>query len=383
MKNTELTYCIRCSLATNVPGIKFDRKGVCNYCRLHDKLERMFPERELAVILKKIKDRGKEKKYDCVIGISGGRDSTYLLYKAVKDWGLQPLAVHFNEGFGNPVAGENIVKACRKLGVELRTVTSDWRETKDLKIACLKASVPEIHLSNEIGIAATLYSIAHNEGIKFILIACSFRTEGIKPLSWSFFDGDYLRSIHKKFGKVKLRRWKPDDPGYNFGAKELFYYGFIKGITTINPLYYIKHVRKEAEELLKKELDWTEPGDHYFDDLYMSLLTYVRRVKNRHDMDSISDAALVRTGQIGREEGIKRAQQIRKIEDPRIINLCIKRLGLKKEEFEEIMKLPPKTFRDYQTVYNYIRPLRPVIWLFSRLDLIPKVTCDKYFNCGE
>ena len=383
MEITKSTYCTRCSLSASVPGIKFDREGICSHCLLHDKLEKMFPEKELDGILKRIKSRGEGRKYDCIIGISGGRDSTYLLYKAVKEWGLRPLAVHFNEGFGNPIAGENIANACQKLDVELRTVTSDWRETKDLKIACLKASIPEIHLSNEIGIAATLYSIAHNEGIKFILIACSFRTEGVKPLSWSFFDGDYLRSIHKKFGKVKLRKWKPNDPGYNFGTKELFYYSFIKGITTINPLYCTKHVRKEAEGLLKKELDWLEPGDHYFDDLYMSVLTYVRRVKNKHDMDSISDAALVRTGQISREEGIRRTQQIRKIEDPRIIDLCIKRLGLEREEFEEIMKLPPKTFRDYKTSYDYIKFLRPLVWIFSRLDLIPKVTYDKYFNCGE
>jgi len=387
-KNNGKKLCIRCPQDTTVPGIKFDKNGVCNFCHLHDKMEKIFPndkrgERILSKIISKIKKAGEGKKYDCVVGISGGRDSTYLLYKTVEEWKLRPLAVHFNDGFDNPVAGENMIKACKKLGVELRTITSDWREGKDLKISFLKASVPELNMGTDIGIAASLYGVAHKEGVKSILVGQSFRTEGIKPLSWSFMDGTYLKSVQEKFGKVKLRKWHPDNPGFNMGLKEIFYYTIIKRIKTFTPFYYTNYIRKDAEEIIKKELEWVYPGAHYYDDLYHSLIKYVTRKKFKFDLNLNSDAALVRSGQLDYKKALQRAHGIYKIEDPEVIDLCIKRLGLTREEFEEFMKLPPKTFRDYKTSYPYIRIMKIPIWIFSKINFLPRVTYDKYFNCGD
>ena len=387
MKNKKVRHCTRCPQDTTIPGIKFDEKGVCNYCHLYDKMEKMYPtgkrgQKILKNIFKKAEKRTKSKKYDCVIGISGGRDSTYLLYKTVKEWGLSPIAVHFNDGFDNPVAGENMLKACKKLGVELRTITSDWREAKDLKITFLKASVPELNLGTDIGIASSLYGVAHKEGVKTILIGQSFRTEGTKPLPWSYFDGDYLRNVQKKLGEVKLSKWKPNNPGFNLGVKELFYYTVIKGIKSYTPFYYTDYVREEAEKIIKEELDWEYPGAHYFDDLYHSLIKYVTRKKFKFDLNLNSDAALVRSGQMSRKKALKRAHSIYKIEDPEIINLCIKRLGITRDEFEEYMEIPPKRFYDYRTSYPYLKKLKLPIWIASRANLIPKVTYDKYFNCG-
>ena len=389
-KETDLEFkvCTRCPQDTTIPGIRFDENGVCNFCHLHDKLEKMFPSGEkgkehLRKMFDKIKKESKGKRFDFVLGVSGGRDSIYLLYKTVKEWGLKPLAVHFNDGFDNPVAGENMVKACKKLNVELRTITSDWREAKDLKISFLKASTPDLNMGTDVGIGASLYGVAHKEGLKTVMIAQSFRTEGVKPLSWSFMDGEYLRNVQKEFGTVKLREWHPDNPGFNLGLKELSYYTVIKRIKMFFPMYYVDYKRKEAEKIIKKELDWVYPGAHYFDDLYHSLIKYVTRVKFKFDDNLNSDAALVRTGQLTREDALKRAHKVYHIEDPKVIDLCVKRLGLKKEEFEEFMKLPPKTFRDYKTSYRYIRVFRIPIWIMSRMHLLPNVTYDKYFNCGE
>ncbi len=385
--NKKVRYCTRCPQDTTIPGIKFDDRGVCNYCHLYDKMDRLYPtgpegEKILKKIFKRAKRRTRSDKYDCVIGISGGRDSTYLLYKAVKDWSLSPLAVHFNDGFDNPVAGENMLNACKKLGVDLRTITSDWREAKDLKITFLKASVPELNLGTDIGIASSLYGVAHKEKIKTILIGQSFRTEGTKPISWSYFDGDYLRNVQEKLGEVKLSEWEPNNPGFNLGLKELFYYTVIKRIKTYTPFYYTDYVREEAEEILKKELDWKYPGAHYFDDLYHSLIKYVTRKKFNFDLNLNSDAALVRSGQMSRKKALKRAHSVYKIEDPKVIDLCIKRLGITKKEFEEYMKIPPKRFYDYKTNYPYLKKLKLPVWVASRLNLVPKVTYDKYFNCG-
>ncbi|MES2622687.1 MAG: hypothetical protein V4615_17695, partial [Bacteroidota bacterium] len=148
-KNMVYKRCLRCISDNTCPGISFDSKGVCNFCHLHDKWVGIYPndkrgEGPLQAMIQKMKRDGAGKKFDCAIGISGGRDSTYILHLAVKKYGLRPIAVHFNDGFDNPVGGENMVNITRKLGVELRTITSDWREAKDLKISFLKASVPEL-----------------------------------------------------------------------------------------------------------------------------------------------------------------------------------------------------------------------------------------------
>ncbi|MFP4189634.1 MAG: N-acetyl sugar amidotransferase [Candidatus Woesearchaeota archaeon] len=389
-KETDLEFrrCTRCPQDTTVPGITFDKDGVCNFCRLHDKMDKIFPageegKRILRKMFQRMRKDGRGKKYDCIVGISGGRDSIYLLYKVVQEWGLRPLAVHFNDGFDNPVAGENMVKACRRLNVELRTITSDWREAKDLKISFLKASVPDLNMGTDVAIGSSLYGVAHKEGIKHIMIGQSFRTEGIKPLSWSFLDGEYLKNVQKEFGNVKLKPWEPNNPGFNLGIRELFYYTIIRRIKIFFPMYHVDYVRKDAEEILKKELDWVYPGAHYFDDLYHSLIKYVTRMKFKFDDNLNSDAALVRTGQLSREKAIERAHSVYHIEDPKIIDLCIKRLGLTKEEFNQYMERPPKTFRDYKTSWPYIKALRIPIWMMSRLHLLPKVTHDKYFNCGD
>ncbi|MFW6233395.1 MAG: N-acetyl sugar amidotransferase, partial [Nanoarchaeota archaeon] len=334
-------------------------------------------------IFNKIRKKRKNKKYDCVIGISGGRDSIYFLYKAVKEWKLRPLAVHFNDGFDNPVAGENMINACKKLNVELRTITSDWKEGKDLKISFLKASVPELNAGTDVGIGAALYGVAHKEKIKYIMIAHSFRTEGIKPLSWSFHDGIYLKDVQKKFGTVKLKKWTPNNPRFNLGIKELFYYTILKRIKIIFPMYYVDYVREDAEKIIKKELKWVYPGAHYYDDLYHSLIKYVHRVKFNIDLNMNSDAALVRTGQLSRKQAIKRHNSIYHIEDPKVIDLCIKRLGLTKKEFEKFMKLPIKTFRNYKTSWTYIKLFKYFILIMSKMHLLPRVTYDKYFNCGK
>ncbi len=379
--------CTRCVQDSTVPGIRFNAKGECNFCELHDKMELLFPNGEkgkqyLEKTFARVREEGKGKKYDCIVGMSGGRDSTILLWKVVKEWKLRPLAVHFNDGFDNPVAGENMINAVNKLGVELRTITSDWREAKDLKITFLKASTPDLNLGTDIGIASSLYQAAYVENVKTILIGQSFRTEGVKPLSWSFFDGDYLRNVQNQLGTVKLRPWKPEDPGFNLGMKELAYYTIVKGIKTITPMYSSDYIREEAEKIIVPELGWVYPGAHYFDDLYHSLIKYVHRVKFNIDMNMNSDSALVRSGQLNRDIALARAHGVYQIESDRIIDLCLKRLGLKREEFDEMMKLSPKTFRDYSTSYSLMRLFKYPIWLASRLNLVPKVVYDKYFNCG-
>jgi N-acetyl sugar amidotransferase len=380
--------CTRCISDSTCPGIRFDAKGVCNFCHLHDKWVRWYPNGKEGkvkrdALIHTIKKDGKGKKYDCVVGISGGRDSSWLLHRTVTEYGLRPLAVHFNDGFDNPVGGENMVNITRKLGVELRTITSDWREAKDLKLSFLKASVPELNEATDVGIAASCYGVAHKEGIKHLLYGQSFRTEGIKPMSWSFMVGDYVEDVQQRFGSVPLRPWKADDPNYRLGWKELFYYSILKGHRAHSPLYYENYVRKEADELLAREYDWVYPGAHYFDDLYWALITYVHRVKFNIDFRLNAYSALIRDGQMDRDRAIEAVKTPYVMEDPRIIDLCLKRLAVSREQFDAWMALPPKTFRDYDTGYGLMLWLRPGIRIATKLGFMPEIVYDKYFNCGE
>jgi hypothetical protein len=357
-----------------------DDKGICNYCHAQDELEKEFPingnEKNIA---KKIIKDGINKKFDCVLGLSGGRDSTYLVYIA-KKLGLRPLLVHFNDGFSNPIAGQNIRNVIRNTNFELRTITSDWRESKDIKISLMKASVPDMQLGTDLGIASTLYSVAAKENIKYILSGVSFRTEGIVPLDWNYLDGRYLKSIMKKYGTIKIRKWKPHDPGFNFDIKEFLYYSIFKRIEFIPLIYHLDYKRPEVEEIIKKEFDWVYPGAHYLDDLFQSLMTYILRVKFNIEFRRFNYSALIRSGQLKKEDAIKKMKSIYASEDEKIIDLCIKRLGLTKTDIETIMKTKPKSFKDFKTNYNLIKLFRYPIKVLCKVKVLPPSLYLKFFT---
>jgi N-acetyl sugar amidotransferase len=383
------TQCVRCCIDTTVPGAVFDGAGVCSYCHLHDRLEQDFPagsrgQQTLERIAARMRKAGRGKRYDCVVGISGGRDSSYTLHMIVCELGLRTLAVHFNDGFGNPVAGENMHKITAQLGVELRTISSDWRESKDLRIAALKASTPDLEIGTDIGIATALYGVAVQENIRYAVIGQSFRTEGIAPLEWNYLDGRYLNAISRKFGQVRLRPWEANTPGFNLDLRELIYYTCVKRIRTVLPLYHRDYVRREADQLLTSKYGWVYPGAHYLDDMYQALINYVLRVKFNIDRRKFNYAALVRSGQMTRSEALESiAKPYDRGEDPQLIKLCVKRLGLTWEEFYDLLKLPQKTFRDYPTNFALLRALRPAIWLLVSLGFVPRSSYLKYCCTGR
>ena len=277
--------CSRCVMDETVPRIRFDEKGICNFCKFQNLMEEEYrldnpqTRQRLDAIYAKAKKQGKGKAYDCIVGISGGRDSTYLLYYLTREIGLRCLAVHFNDGFGNPTAGENMHKSVKKLNVDLRTISADWRESKDLKIACLKASTPDLNLATDIGLTAALYGVASSEFIQTVFVGHSFRTEGVAPLEWNYLAGLYLKAIQERFGVTPLRKWRPNDPGFHLNWNHLLYYSVFRRIRLVTPFYFIPYVRKDVDIVLKRELDWVNPGAHYFDDLYQALLTRVIRTK--------------------------------------------------------------------------------------------------------
>ncbi len=376
----EELICKRCIMNNTTSFFKLDKDGVCNYCKTHDYLEKQFPiNGSEKKIIEKILKKGKNKKFDCVLGVSGGRDSTFLVYKA-KKLGLRPLLVHFNDGFGNPVAGQNIKNIVRHTNFELRTISSDWRESKDIKISLMKASVPDMEIGTDLGIAAALYSVAAQENINFILGGVSFRTEGVVPLDWNYLDGKYLKSIMKEFGTVKLKKWTPEQPGFNFDMKEFFYYTFIKNIRYIPLLYYLNYDRPDAEKIIKKEFEWTYTGAHYFDDLFQSLNSYILRKKFNIDYRRFNYSALVRSKQMTREFAIEELKKIYRIEDEKIIDLCVKRLGLSHEDINNFLTQKPSYFYNYKTNYDLIKKIKYPVKILSKIGILPPSLYFKFFT---
>jgi hypothetical protein len=228
--------CSRCVSDSSIAGIRFDDKGICSYCKIQDEWEKKLPLNELGQqrlnqILEEIKAKGKNKKYDCIIGLSGGTDSTYCLYMA-KKLGLRPLAVHLDNGWDSDISISNIKNKVTKLVAYLKTITCDWEEFKDIQISFLKASVPGAEIPTDIAIKSVLYRVAAEEGIHYIITGGSFRTEGKIPIAWGYMDGKYIKSVHKKFGKTKLKTFP------NFTISDRFYYTYIKRIKHVNILNY-------------------------------------------------------------------------------------------------------------------------------------------------
>src|SRR4030095_3707466 len=244
-----MIVCKRCILDETVNDIWFDENGICKYCYINDAMEKRHPldqagQKRLGEIINKIKQTGLNKKYDCIAGVSGGRDSTYTLYKAVQ-LGLRPLAVHFDNGWNSDISVSNIKNACEKLNVDLHTVVADWEEFKDLQIAFLKSGTPDADIPADYAIYSVLYDAAKQERVKYILNGHSFRTEGTSTISWTYMDGRYLKSVHKQFGKLKKIKSFPV-----MSMSKLVYYIFANRIKEVRLMEYINYVKKDVDSVL-------------------------------------------------------------------------------------------------------------------------------------
>jgi len=369
--DSAFSLCQRCVLDTTVRDIRFDEAGVCQYCRIHDALEKEFPlneagQRKFNDLIDDIKRRGKNEDYDIIVGISGGRDSTFALYTAVK-LGLRPLAVHFDNGWNSETAVTNIKKATDKLKVDLHTFVIDWEEFKDLQISFLKASVSDAEIPTDVGIHGLLQKVAAQENIKYVVFAHSFRTEGVAPLGWTYMDGCYINSVHKRFGTKPLKNFP------NLTLKDFFYYQLIKRIKVLSLLVYIPYDQKEVERVLQSELGWTYYGGHHHESYYTHFFqSYYLPKKFNIDKRKIEYSALIRSGQMTRDEALKEINGEPYPYDQDLVRYTLSKLGLTEEEFENILRSPNKTFHDYPTYYPLIKLLKGPATLACRLGFIPK-----------
>jgi len=368
--------CARCIMSVAAdPRISFDANGICNHCQRY---ETLLPTRvltgqagkkALGQLVSAIKKQGKGKEYDCLIGVSGGVDSTYVAW-LVKQQGLRPLAVHVDNGWNSELAVKNIELTLKKLGIDLYTEVLDWEEFRDLQISFIKASTPDLEIPSDHAISAVLWRQAQRHDIKYIISGMNFATESTFVPDWAYghWDWRYIKGIQKKFGSVPLKSF----PHYSIA--DLAWWN-LRGIRSISILNYVDYNKPKAMALLEKELGWQYYGGKHYESIYTRFIQgYILPVKFGIDKRYGHLSDLIRAGQITRDAAL---EEIRQPAYPEKLfaqdyDFVLKKFGLQDQEFQAFMQQPPQTFRDYANAQQLMLGVRKGIGMLRQLGLYPK-----------
>lgn len=336
--------------------IVFDEKGVCDHCNTYYKnIEPIWNygkgrENELEKIAESIKKEGKGKDFDCLIGMSGGIDSSYLLYLAKEKLRLRPLVFHVDAGWNTQLAVNNIERLINKLNLDLFTEVIDWEEIKDLQLAYFKSGVPHIDVPQDHAFFATMYKFASKYNVKTILTGGNFSTECVRnPIEWMYYQSDsiQLKDIHKKFGKNPLNKY----PVTNI-LWHKFYLPYFRGIKLIRPLDYMPYHKEDAMKFLQEKFDWQPyPQKHFesrFTKFYEGYWLYERF---GYDTRKVQYSSLILTGQMSREEALEKlkTKPYNPDEIKHEFEYIANKLDISVSELESYFQMPKKTYRDYKS----------------------------------
>ena len=348
----EIITCTRCVMDTTAEEIIFDEAGVCNFCKHYDEVSTKDlysdeeGEQKLNLLIKQIKEKGKNNKYDCLIGLSGGVDSSYVAYLVKKRYGLRALAIHLDNGWNSELAVANVEQIVKRLEIDLSTYVLDWREFKDIQTSFLKSSVSNIEIPTDHAIWAILIKTAGKMGIPYIIAGNNVVTESIMPESWLYGskDSKFIKSIHKKFGKVKLKTYP------SLTTLDYVNYLLFKGIRWVPILNYIPFVKNDAKKTLMDELGWRDYGGKHYESIFTRFFhAFYLPEKFGYDLRKSYLSALICSGQMSREDAL---EEIVKPPAPETLltqdrDYVIKKLGISEEEFKKIIDSPNKEFSDY------------------------------------
>ena len=340
---------------TSDPAIEFDENGQCSHCNsFYSKIlptwkELLSNEEALKRLKKDIQYRSHPKSdYDCLIGLSGGIDSSYLLHLAVNELRLKPLVFHVDAGWNSNIASSNIENLVNKLNVDLYTEVINWKEMRDLQISFLKSGVPHVDSPQDYAFFATMYNYANKYKIKTILTGANYSTECIRnPIDWMYFQSDnkQLRHIHNKFGNVKLKTF----PKTHILWHKL-YLPYFKKIKTIKPLNYFEYNKKKAKELLISKYGWKPYPQKHFESRFTSFYEgYWLLNRFGFDVRRVQLSSLILTKQISRDEALANLSvpplsgKFVNLEKEYISN----KLRIKISELEKYFNLPLRSYRDY------------------------------------
>jgi N-acetyl sugar amidotransferase len=356
--------CKKCILdTTDYPEIVFDENGICNICKTYDWLAAKYifhgdagkkKLNEMLATIRKAKKRNS--KYDCLLGISGGADSSYVAFLS-KQWGLNPLVVHIDNGWNSELAVKNIEVVLKALSFDLYTYVINWEDMKDMHLSFLKASVVDIELPYDNTFLAALYKVARKFKLKHILIGDNIETEGWLPPNFNHnkMDSMNIRDIHKRFGMKKIT----DFP--SFGIFREFLYSRILNIKIHSPLNFIEINKAAVKSFLIDNFNWRDYKYKHYENIFTRFYQgYILPVKFGIDKRKSHLSTLICSGQMAKEMAlVEIAKPIYTTEKLRVDKeFVIKKLGLEPEEFDKIMALPIKKHTDYKSYINYFNKLK-------------------------
>jgi N-acetyl sugar amidotransferase len=353
------------------PDISFDERGICNYYYDYLEVEKksVFKgktgEEKLKQLVDKIKSDGKGKQYDCLIGLSGGVDSTYVAYLTNK-LGLRPLAVHLDNGWNSELAVKNIENIISRLNIDLFTLVINWEEFKDIQLAYLRASVVDIEVVSDHAIFATMYKLAKEKNIGYILNGTNVVTEHIMPSSWLYKKMDFanLRDIHNKYGRMKLKTY----PTFDF--KKHVYYSALLKLVPISILNYVNYNKSEIKQIIIKELGWRDYGGKHYESVFTKFYqAYILPTKFKIDKRKAHLSTLICSGQITRAEALAELEKplYSSAELQQDKEYVLKKFCLSEAEFDQIMQTAPRKHEEFETDTHlkngYMRFLEKTAWL--------------------
>lgn len=357
------------------PDITFDSNGISNYFYEYQQKEKNVykgeeGQKKLQGIVEKIKEAGKGKKYDCITGVSGGVDSTYVALQ-IKKLGLNPLIVHFDNGWNSELAVKNIENIINRLGFDLYTLVVDWNEFKDIQLSFIKASVVDIETITDHAIIATLYKLAVEKNIKYVISGTNIVTEATLPVYWIFNKADHINiiDIHKKFGTVKLKTF----PFFNTRLKK---HVELRGIERVDILNYMPYIKSQVKNTIMEELGWRDYGGKHYESIFTRFYQgYILPVKFHIDKRKAHLSNLIFSGQITKAEALNELEQpIYDLEQLKIDKeFVLKKLEFSENQFEGLMRKPRMEHTDFATEKSFYErfpvliPLKPIVSFTKRL----------------
>jgi N-acetyl sugar amidotransferase len=359
---SDFRVCLSCVMDASDSRITFDGQGVCDHCRdfhAHVKPNWHTDERgrlELQAIVGRIKTAGKRHDFDCLLGLSGGVDSSYMLHLAVKEFGLRPLVFHVDGGWNSELAVHNIHVLIEKLGLDLFTEVINWEEMRDFQLAFFKSGVPHIDIPQDHAFIATLYNFAEKHRIKYILNGGNIATECVRnPMEWLYYGTDMaqIRDIRRRFGTSKMETYP-----FSSVLKHKFYLRYVRGVQVVKLLNYRPYVKSAALELLSREYGWKPYPQKHFESRFTKFYEgYWLPERFGFDTRRVQFSSLILTGQMSRDEALKRLES--PAYDPATIeqefNYIATKLGIPPEELRHYLTMPKKFYWDYQNRESVFR----------------------------
>ncbi|RPG19015.1 MAG: N-acetyl sugar amidotransferase [Pelagibacteraceae bacterium TMED124] len=355
--------CSNCVMDTSDSQISFDENGVCDHCQTFYK--KILPnwntsklgEEKLIKIIDRIKQEGKNKDFDCIMGMSGGIDSSYLLYIMKEKYNLRPLVFHVDAGWNSQIAVNNIERLVDSLGLDLYTEVIDWEEIKDLQLSFFKSGVSHIDTPQDHAFFATMYNFASKHKIKYILTGANYSTECIRnPLEWMYFQSDsiQLKDIHKNFGNRPLKNY----PITNILWHKI-YLPYIRGIKVVKPLDYIPYHKDKAMQLLEDKFGYQKYPQKHFESRFTRFYeSYWLPKRFGYDTRKVQYSSLILTQQMTRDEALKKLKSLPYDEETikNDFEYVANKLSISTEELQSYMDMPKKTYKDYksqESIYHY------------------------------